>query len=441
MDKTPKLPRRAALLLPLALGGCGIWDDWFGEKKTPLPGTRIDVMTLRVPQVDPGAARVELPPAAINADWPQAGGVPSHAMGHPQAAATLRQAWSAGIGEDGSFRDRISARPVVAGGRVFTMDSDATVSAWAVADGHKLWTTETKAEDDRSTNVGGGIAFDGDTLYVGTGRAEVLALEAASGKIRWRVSVSNPVRAAPTIAGDRLFVATLDAQLHALSTKDGTHLWAFQAPPPETGVLDLPAPAFADGLTVAGFATGDMVAVRANSGSVAWTDNLASAGGRTSISDFSAISAMPVLSGGRVYAGSLGDTLICNDLRSGRRLWTRDVAIAETPWLAGNWLFLLSTSGMLLAMTADEGRIAWTTQLPAWGDETKRTDRITWMGPVLAGGRLVLASSDSHLISVNPGTGEVLAQQDLPDAIAVPPVVAGGSIYTVCQDATLTAWR
>ena len=441
MKENFRLTRRSALLLPLVLGGCSIWDDWFGETKKPLPGKRIDVMDFRAPKADADMPAVKLPAPEVNAEWAQAGGVPTHAMGHPQVADALHRAWQSDIGESGGYRRKITARPVVAGGRVFAMDSDATVSAYSAASGARIWRTDTQPEHDRSSNFGGGIAFDDNTLYVGTGRAEVLALDAATGKIRWRVDVSNPVRAAPTISGDRLFVATLDAQLHALSTKDGTHLWAYQAPLPETAVLDLPSPAVSDGIVVAGFATGDLVAVRASSGSVVWADSLAAIGGRISMVDFSAIAGMPVISNGRVYVGSMGSLLVCNDLRSGRRLWQRDIATAETPWLAGDWLFVLSTQAELMAISAEDGRIGWTCQLPLWGDAEKRTDRITWMGPVLAGDRLVLASSDSHAASVSPYTGKILGRQDLPDSISVPPVVAGGSVYFVCADASLTAWR
>ena len=32
--------------------------------------------------------------------------------------------------------------------------------------------------------------------------------------------------------------------------------------------------------------------------------------------------------------------MVCLDLRSGRRLWEREVGGSETPWLAGDWLFV-----------------------------------------------------------------------------------------------------
>ena len=67
------------MLAPLALGGCGLWDSWFGDKKTPIPGKREPVQTGRQGlTVDDGVAKVVLPPEVRNAGWPQAGGNPAH---------------------------------------------------------------------------------------------------------------------------------------------------------------------------------------------------------------------------------------------------------------------------------------------------------------------------------------------------------------------------
>src|SRR5690349_12501519 len=128
------LPRRAALIAPLALGGCGLFDDWFGTKKNPLPGKREAILTARRGlSVDEGTPKVILPPIVRNAAWPQAGGNPAHAMGHLAVNERIATAWTAGIGEGGGYREIIMAQPVSADGVVYTMDSDAVVSAHALA--------------------------------------------------------------------------------------------------------------------------------------------------------------------------------------------------------------------------------------------------------------------------------------------------------------------
>ncbi len=253
------------MLAPLALGGCGLWDDWFGSKKTPLPGKREPILVgRRGLQVDEGVPKVVLPPEVRNAAWPQAGGNPAHFMGHLAAGERLAEAWSADIGAGGGYRRKILAQPVVADGIVYVMDSDAVVSAFDLAGGGRVWRFDTRQEDDDSTNVGGGLAVDQGTLYAVNGLAELVALDAAKGTVRWRSNFGAPTRSAPTVVEGRLFVITIEDRLLSLATDDGRQLWAHQAANATTSILGRPAPAYADGLAVAGFGSGELATLRAD---------------------------------------------------------------------------------------------------------------------------------------------------------------------------------
>ena len=229
------MSRRAALLAPLAcapltLTGCDAIENLFTTRKDPLPGKRESVRENQQGfAVDDTAQGVSVPAAAGNAAWPQAGGVPAHMMGNPAAAASLARAWTAVLGEGGGYRRKILAQPVVAGGMVFAMDSDAVVSAHAMTTGARLWRTVTVDRKIDSTNIGGGLSWDSGTLYAVNGQSEVLALDAATGGVRWRKDIGVPARSAPTVAEGRIFLTTIDSRLLALSVQDGRQLWAYQA--------------------------------------------------------------------------------------------------------------------------------------------------------------------------------------------------------------------
>lgn len=437
------LSRRAALALPLAATGCSLFDDWFGETKKPLEGKRLPVLTAtRGLAVDnPSNRPVTLPPPAANAAWPQPGGTATHDMGHLAARDTLAEAWRVSIGTGGGYRDKITARPVVAGGRVFTMDSAAGISAFDLGTGARLWRFDAQPDSADSTNVGGGLAFDAGTLFASTGFAELLALDPVAGKPRWRTALPTPARSGPTVADGRVYVATLDDQITAHAVDGGARVWAYQGKAADTALLGLPAPAFADGLLVAGFGSGDLVCLRAGSGSVNWSDSLAAARGRTSLVDLSAIRGMPVIVQGRVYAVGLGGLCLSLDLRSGRRLWERDIASQETPWMAGDWMFVLTDSQALVALNRQDGAVAWITQLPRWENEERQQDPITWVGPALAGDRLIVAGSTRQALAVSPYSGKVLGTQSLSGAASLAPVIAGGAVFLVTDDGSLLALR
>lgn len=436
-----RIARRSALLAPLALGGCGLWDDWFGTHKTPLAGKREPVQAgAHGLTVDEGVPKVVLPPAVRNAAWPQAGGNPAHFMGHLAAGERLAEAWSASIGEGGGYRKKIMAQPVSSNGIVYVMDSSAVVSAFEIAGGGRVWRFDTTLEDDDSTNVGGGLALDQGTLYAVNGLGELVALDAAKGAVRWRSKFGAPARSAPTVVEGRLFLTTIEDRLLALTTENGRQLWQHQSANPTTSVLGCPAPAYADGLVVAGFGSGELATLRAESGTIVWTDNLAVAQIST-VANFSAVRGLPVVAGGRVYAVGMGGLTVADDMPTGRRLWERSVSGEDHPWAAGSWLFVVSLDQKIGAISRDDGRVAWVTQLPRWENEEKQRDPITWYGPLLVGDRLVVAGTNKQALAVSPYTGDILGQQDLSGKASLGPIVADGTVFVVTDDGRLLALR
>jgi outer membrane protein assembly factor BamB len=438
-----RLSRRAALLAPLALGGCGMWDDWFGTRKPPLPGKREPVLgSRRGLTVDPDMPKVTLPPAVRNAAWPQAQGNPAHLMGHLAVGQRLAEAWRSNIGEGGGYRAVIMAQPVSESGKVYTMDSDAVVSAFNLSTGARLWRVDAKPEDADSTNIGGGLAIDGGVLYASTGLSEVLAIDPAKGAIKWRRSIGVPARSAPTVAEGRIFVTTIEDRLLAMAVEDGRPLWSHRATNAITAILGEPAPAYARGLVVAGFGSGELAALRADSGAVVWTDGLGAGRSRTALADFLSIRGAPVISNGRVFAIGMGGLAVGIDLPTGRRLWERQIAGEDSPWVAGDWMFVISLDQELAAINIQDGRVAWIAALPRWEDPDKQKNALTWFGPTLAGDRLVVTGRNEEALAVSPYSGEIIGRQALSAAAApVPPIVVEGSLLVVTDDGRLLALR
>ena len=437
------LSRRAALLgLPLAVSGCGIFDSILGDNKTKLSGTRETILGTRGGlEVDAANGRsITVPaPVAVSA-WTETGGNATHAFGNI-AATGLQPAWTASIGAGGGYRAKLTAQPLVENGTVYTMDSDGKVSAFDLANGSRRWRTNTEADDSRSSNIGGGIAIQGGKIYATTGRGDALALDAGTGSILWRKDIGVPARSGPTLANDRMHFTTLDDQLLALSLPTGERAWGYTAASSNTTVLTEAAPAISDGFVVAGFGSGELVSVRADSGVLAWSDTLASSRGRNSSVDLSAIRGLPVIDQGRIFAIGVGGLILAIDVRSGRRLWEREVGGGQTPWLAGDWLFVQTNGQALAAISASDGRVRWLQELPRWDNPAKQRDPIFWSGPLMVNGKLLLAGTSSIAVSVDPIDGHILGTQTMSSAVSVAPVAASGTVLILSDDGTLQAFR
>lgn len=449
MRPVSKLSRRAALLGASAglLGGCETISDGFssifGERERPLPGERRPVLAVERPLGLDEAGRggaVSLPPIAENAEWAQAGGVVSHAPGHPALARGLAEAWRSSVGTGSGYRRRLTAPPLVAGGTVYAMDAYGVVTALDAATGRRRWEADTRPRRDRDGALGGGIAFADGRLYAVTGLAEAMVIDPADGSVGWRVALSAPARGSPTVSGGRVLVPTVENHLLALSVEDGRRLWTYRAQPTTTMSLGLPAPAVEGELIVAGFGSGELAAIRAADGRPAWSETLASARGG-GLADIAAIAAMPVIDRGRVFATGLGGLTVALDLRSGRRLWEREVAAVETPWSAGDALFLVAANGNLACLGREDGRVRWLTPLGQFENERRRRDPIFWGPPVLAGGRLLVPGSHGRMAEVNPQDGALLATMRLRAGAVLQPAVASGVLYLLTEDADVVAMR
>jgi outer membrane assembly lipoprotein YfgL len=433
-----------AIALSLLVGACSSLTDWFGEaQETPLPGERISVVALeQSPEPDPRIAdlQVRLPAPEMNSAWPQGGGYPSHAMQHLMASGPLAAAWRADIGDGASDDHELMSTPIVAEGKVYAIDAGGHLSAFEAESGKRLWRVDTLPEEDDDA-MGGGIAFDNGRVFVTSGAGEIVAFDAKDGVEIWRASVGTPIRSSPTLSDGRVFAVTYDNQLFALDAASGGELWTNSGIAEPAQLLGSPSPAVAGGVVVVAYSSGEIIALRADNGRVVWSDALAFGRRTGAMASLNDINGSPVIDGDRVYAISLAGHLVAIDLRSGDRLWDQEVSSVQTPWIAGEFLFVLTTDGDIVCLSRRDGRIRWVRSLPRYEKPDKRSDPIFWSGPILVSDRLIVAGTDGEALAISPYDGQVVANIAIPGATELAPVAADGSVYVVTDSGVLVALR
>ncbi len=423
-----------------ALAGCG----WFDSKKQPLPGERISVLSLdRRLEPDPALAKtpIALPRPVVNPDWPESGGYPNHAMQHLALPGRLTQVWKTSVGEGSSRYSHVLSQPVVAKGRVYAMDGAVQVSAIDAATGNQLWRVDLKPKGDLGNAFGGGLAVWNKRLYASTGYGQVLALDPGDGKVIWRKDVGAPVRGGPTVADGRVFVVTVENELVVLAADDGRRLWSHNGIPETSTLLGAASPAVQGEVVVVPYTSGELFALTVENGHPVWSDNLASARNVDAVAALADIRGRPVIDRGRVYAASHSGRLAAIDLRTGDHVWEQDIGTTHGPWIAGDYLYVLSNNGELVSLTRNDGKVRWVRQLPRFENAKKKEDPIEWAGPVLGGDRLIVLASDGWALSVSPYTGEPLGRQEMPAGAFLEPVIADNTLYVLTDDATLSAYR
>lgn len=425
------------------VAGCNPFSK--SRPKTPVLGERVSVLNTELDiavDAETAALPFSIPGAIANSEWEQPGGNASKSLGHLALGTSLGTAFTVQAGQGSASDARLASAPVVSGNRVFTIDTTATIRAFDAQSGSQVWATQFGTERGNAASLyGGGVSVSNGRVYATNGLGFVAALDAGNGGLVWQVRPGGPLRGAPTISGDTLYVMSQDNQLYSLKTHDGATNWSSAAALEIAGIMGAAAPAIGQGTVVAGFSSGELNAYRYENGRQVWQDALSRTSITTSVASLSDIDADPVIDGGVVYAIGQGGRMVALDLFSGQRIWELNFGGISTPWVAGEWLFAVNDRGQLVAVSRANGKIKWINQLPRYRKEKSKVGPITYFGPVLAGDRLIIAGSNGALININPVDGSFQSQTDVDDGVSFQPVVANSTLYLLTDKGRLIAYR
>lgn len=416
-----------------------------------LPGKREDIRSViqsgdatPLAQETQDAPRpISLPATQSNADWTQGIGSPSFRTAHPALGPTPQRVWTANIGAGDSRRHRITADPVVAGGLIFTLDAATQVTATGLS-GETVWKRDiTSKRDDAGAATGGGLTYKDGRLFVSLGYGALVALDATTGEEIWRQNLEGSASGRPTAFGDLVYTTSGDDTGWALRAEDGRIEWQLTASPNLNNVLGAPAPAVADDLAIFAFGSGEIQAVFRRGGLRRWDASAVGQRFARALGVVSDVTGAPVISGNRVYVGNQAGRIVALNFASGAREWTAREGAVGPVLPAGDSIFVVSDLGELLRIDASDGSRIWGTQLPSFVKKRpkRRAEIFAHHGPVLAGGRIYVASNDGLLRGFDPVNGTLAMSVEIPGGATTAPVVAGGVLYVVSANGQLHAFR
>ncbi len=387
---------------------------------------------------------ISLPAQTRSGDWTHRAGNARHLVPHAALSPTPMRVWSAEIGTGNSRQNRISAAPVVADGRIFTIDAGVTVSATATT-GQPIWSANLSAAfDDGGGISGGGLAVAGNRLFVTTGYGEVVALNAASGQVLWRQRVDAPVSGAPATDGEVVYVSGRDGSAWAIAAADGKVIWQVAGTPGTASYVGTAAPTIGDRAVIFPTSAGDLMAVlKIGGGTKVWQVSLAGKRLGRAYAFTADVTGDAVIDGGVLYAGSAAGRTVAMSASSGERIWSAGEGALGPVVVAGGSLFLVNDQAELVRLDAATGEVIWTAEMPYFVDEKikRRKGIYAHYGPVLAGGRVMVVSSDGLLRAFNPIDGSLTHTAEIPGGASAQPAVAGGVLYVVSGDGQLHAFR
>ncbi len=310
------------------------------------------------------------------------------------------------------------------GGVVTMASSDGNVVALEAASGRSLWRANVGAK------LSAGVGSDGTVAAVVTRGGDLVALE--SGQIKWKKALGVRVATAPLVAGGRVFVLGVDRAVQAFDAADGAKIWQVARPGDpltlaQAGVIA----AFKDTLVVGQGPR--MAGIEPISSTIRWEVPIGSPRGANEVERLADLVGPAVRTGDLMCARSFQAAVGCVDAERGRIMWTK--AIGGTDAVAGDaeLLFAADASDRLSAWKTPTGDVAWTSESLMYRGLGAPA---TLAGSVVYGDR----AGTLHWMSRAKGESQLRSTTD-GSAIAVPPVVVGGTLIVVTRSGGVFAFR
>jgi outer membrane protein assembly factor BamB len=315
--------------------------------------------------------------------------------------------------------------PAARDGMFFIAGTDGTVRALVAESGHEVWRADAGGE------VSAGVGSDARFTSVVTRANEVVVFD-AKGAPLWRKRVPSSVVSPPLVAGERVFVMTVDRVVHAFDALDGRRLWVYQkAGDPLT--LAQPGVLAAYRNTLLSGQGPRLAALDPTQGALAWDVALATPRGTNEVERLADLVGPPVRQGSRYCARAFQSAVGCVDVERGTLLWTRNVGGSRA--LAGDAERLIGADAndRITAWRADNGDVLWTNEKFMH----RGLSGMLAVGPVVVFGDF---DGYVHFLSSTAGETQLRMVTD-GSPVATTPVVSGTTVMVVTRDGGVFAFR
>ena len=384
---------------------------------------------------------ISLPKQKNYLEWTHRNGNAEHKITHPYLSESLELLWKVNVGKGNGTKRRITSDPIVVDEEIFILNSFSTVVKLS-KDGLIKWKTKLTPQFDRESETSaGGIAFGANKLFATTGFGELFAISSSSGEILWKQRFKAPINSAPTIFQNQVFVVTTNGQAFSLDGDSGRIQWQQQSTLPSAMLLGGSSVTIDGKLALIPFESGELTTVLKDSGVRIWSASVASTRKGSARSNINSVTSDPVVFDGIVYTANQGGRLVALKAETGARVWTAKDGSYSPVWVVDDSLFIVTDLAKLKRLNKDTGDQIWSINLPQYLNKKKRNKSYAHFGPILAGAKIWVASSDGFLRSFDATSGQLLNKIRIPSGAASHPAIVDGSLYVLSQSGQLLAYK
>jgi len=338
----------------------------------------------------------------------------------------VERIWNTSIGA--GFGDvPLHLGPAFANGLIYTADRKGRIKIIEPDNG------DVRDSFDTDLPLSAGPAVADGMIMVGTLEGEVFVFDAQSGEVEWRAPVSSEVLADPVLHAGVVAVRCNDGRVFGFDVDTGQRLWLYDKGVPLLSLRGNSDPVARGGLLFIGYDNGDVVALRARDGNVAWEQSVAGPGGGTALERMADVDGQIALIANNLYVTSYDNRLSALTADSGRLLWVREIGSARGLDVQRTHIALSDRSDHVWLVDRRNASTLWKQERLGYRRLTR---------PELYLDYVVVGDFEGYLHFMDKESSEFVARTKVDSSgFAAPPVSLGTTLYVLDRDGTLSAYR
>lgn len=334
---------------------------------------------------------------------------------------SLGEAWKSETGDTAGYL----FHPVATGDDVFAAGGSRVVRI-AVSTGHTVWSTDTGVKLSAGVGVGQGL------VLAGSGKGDLLALDLASGQMRWKVALSSEVTGQLLAVADTVIARTGDGRVHGLSVADGSRTWLYTRNLPALSLRGSGGMTVRDGVLYIGFPGGKLVALDSANGAQLWEATVALPRGATELERVADVMGIPVVDEAQVCAVAYQGRVACFDRRNGAPIWARDTSSNSGLAMDARNVYVTDDKDAVTAYDKASGRAGW---------RQEKLARRQVTAPLAFGEWVVVADREGYVHVLSSDDGSFAARAKVDGGVRSAPVDVGPGFAVQTDKGRVVAFR
>jgi len=252
--------------------------------------------------------------------------------------------------------------------------------------------------------VSAGLLFSDGKLFLGTGKGEVISLNASDAKEAWRTQLSSEILARPAIAKGIIVAKTIDGRVYGLNAHTGKKIWVYDRSVPRLTLRGSSSPVISNDIVITASDSGKLSALSLRQGKLLWETTIAVAKGRNQLERVIDLDVDPVVVDDVVYVAGYQGRIAAVKIGSGQLIWSRDFSTYSGLHVDAFRVYITDAQGQAWALNRYNGSTLW------------RQDKLLrrkLTAPEAYDKYIVIGDYDGYLHWLNREDGKIIARKQI----------------------------